>query len=346
MTTVELQKRSEKSQNLRVIQVDETWFYVESDEGKICYKVCYAAEDQYSCTCGDFARGIKNDQNFKCKHVLAVASCVPNGEQEKAQFLERRKPKLDERFITTIENKDFVLYAGLLDLAHQKGILKIDVDPIQLPTKENDHMAICRATVISKSGEVFTDVGDATPQNCHPRVAKHLLRMASTRAIARALRSMTNVGMTALEEIGDFGDIIDVKQEDRSTRKVAQAAPKKIARTEKKEVKPVSRKDKPGTPEVKQEQVSQANQDNGSNPPQAQAAPQPGGNGNGKGKDKKPAVPQMSTAQKNAIYNLSRRRGISVEELEKMSTDAYGVKVEHLTLADASSFIRQLQQSS
>jgi len=111
-----------------------------SDEGKICYKVCYAAEDQYSCTCGDFAKGIKNDQRFKCKHVLAVASCVPNGDQEKAQFLERRKPKLDERFITTIENKDFVLYAGLLDLAHQRGILKIDVDPIQLPTKENDHM--------------------------------------------------------------------------------------------------------------------------------------------------------------------------------------------------------------
>ena len=70
------------------------------------------------------------------------------------------------------------------------------------------------------------------------------------------------------------------------------------------------------------------------------------GRKDGKGKDKKPAVPQMSTAQKNAIYNLSRRRGISVEELEKMSTDAYGVKVEHLTSSDASSFIRQLQQSS
>ena len=39
MTTAELQKRSEKSQNLRVIQVDETWYYVESDEQKICYKV-------------------------------------------------------------------------------------------------------------------------------------------------------------------------------------------------------------------------------------------------------------------------------------------------------------------
>ena len=339
MTTVELQKRSETSQNLRVIQVDETWFYVESDEGKICYKVCYAGEDQYSCTCGDFARGIKNDQNFKCKHVLAVASCVPNGDQEKAQFLERRKPKLDERFITTIENKDFVLYAGLLDLAHQKGILKIDVEPLQLPTKENDHMAICRATVISKSGEVFSDVGDATPQNCHPRVAKHLLRMASTRAIARALRSMTNVGMTALEEIGDFGDIIDVKQEDRSIRKVAQAAPKKIARA--KETKSIA--DKVDDPDKKQEPVTQTNQDN---PPQTQAAPQAGGNGNGKGKTKQETVPKISSAQANAIANLSRRRGISVEELEKMSVDAFGVKIEHLSQKDASSLIRQLQQSS
>jgi len=339
MTTVELQKRSEKSQNLRVIQVDETWFYVESDEQKICYKVCYAAEDQYSCTCGDFARGIKNDQNFKCKHVLAVMSCVPNGDQEKAQFLERRKPKLDERFITTIENKDFVLYAGLLDLAHQKGILKIDVDPIQLPSADNDHMAICKAHVISKSGEVFSDVGDATPQNCHPRVAKHLLRMASTRAIARALRSMTNVGMTALEEIGDFGDIIDVKQEDRSTRKVAQAAPKKIARA--KETKSIP--DKQDNPDKKQEPVAQTSQET---PPQTQAAARIDGNGNGRGKSKQETVPKISSAQANAIANLSRRRGISVEELEKMSVDAYGVKVEHLSQKDASGLIRTLQQSS
>ena len=339
MTTVELQKRSEKSQNLRVIQVDETWFYVESDEGKICYKVCYAAEDQYSCTCGDFARGIKNDQNFKCKHVLAVMSCVPNGDQEKAQFLERRKPKLDERFITTIENKDFVLYAGLLDLAHQKGILKIDVEPLQLPSAENGHMAICRAIVVSKSGEVFSDVGDATPQNCHPRVAKHLLRMASTRAIARALRSMTNVGMTALEEIGDFGDIIDVKQEE--TRKVAQAAPKKIARADKKETKSII--DKVDNPDKKQEPAAQPSQEN---PPQTQAAPRTDGNGNGKGKSKQETTPKISSAQANAIANLSRRRGISVDELEKMSVDAYGVKVEHLSQKDASALIRQLQQSS
>jgi len=351
MTTAELQKRSEKSQNLRVIQVDETWFYVESDEGKICYKVCYAGEENYCCPCGDFQKGAKSDLNFKCKHILAVMNCVPNGEQEKAQFLERRKPKLDERFITTIENKDFVLYAGLLDLGHQKGILKIDVEPLQLPTAENGHMAFCKATVLSKSGEVYTDVGDANPQNCHPRVAKHLLRMASTRAIARALRSMTNVGMTALEEIADFGDIIDVHDK-REARKIPQAAPRKIAKVEKKDIKPIPQQDKVDNPDGKQEPVSQANQD--SLPP-AQAAPQSSGNGskakadgngNGRGKSKQETAPKISSAQANAIANLSRRRGISVEDLEKMSTDAYGVKVEHLSQKDASSLIRQLQQSS
>jgi hypothetical protein len=272
-------------------------------------------------------------------------NCVPNGEQEKAQFLERRKPKLDERFITTIENKDFVLYAGLLDLGHQKGILKIDVEPLQLPTADNGHMAICKATVLSKSGEVFTDVGDANPQNCHPRVAKHLLRMASTRAIARALRSMTNVGMTALEEISDFGEIIDIN-ENRDTGKLPQARPKKIAKVEKKETKAIPQK---------QEQTAEAASDN---PPQTQAAPQSGngnkatetkkadGNGNGRGKTKQETAPKISSAQANAIANLSRRRGISVEDLEKMSVDAYGVKVEHLSQKDASSLIRQLQQSS
>ena len=35
MTAQELQKRNERSQKLRVIQVDENSFYVESSEGKI-----------------------------------------------------------------------------------------------------------------------------------------------------------------------------------------------------------------------------------------------------------------------------------------------------------------------
>ena len=86
--------------------------------------------------------------------------------------------------------------------------MKIEVEPLQIPSKENDHFAICKATVLSKSGEIYSDVGDANPQNCNSRVSKHLLRMASTRSIGRALRSYTNIGMTCLEELGDMNEVI------------------------------------------------------------------------------------------------------------------------------------------
>ena len=78
--------------------------------------------------------------------------------------------------------------------------------------------------------------------------------------------------------------------------------------------------------------------------PEAKGLRKADNNGKGKAKTDTPAL--MSEAQKRAVYNLSRRRGISVEELEKMSKDSYGVPLENLSASDASSFIRQLQQSA
>jgi hypothetical protein len=40
MTAQEALKRNEKSQWLKVWQVDDTWFYVESEDGKIDIKIC------------------------------------------------------------------------------------------------------------------------------------------------------------------------------------------------------------------------------------------------------------------------------------------------------------------
>jgi hypothetical protein len=54
----------------------------------------------------------------------------------------------------------------------------------------------------------------------------------------------------------------------------------------------------------------------------------------------------MSAAQRAAIYNLSRRRGISVDELQRMSLDRFQIELEHLSTKDASSFIRSLQQAA
>ncbi len=70
-------------------------------------------------------------------------------------------PKLDDRFLTNIKGKDFVLYAGVLDLATQKGLLKLEVELLQYPSKKTGNEAICRVVATGKTEEVFFDIGDA-----------------------------------------------------------------------------------------------------------------------------------------------------------------------------------------
>jgi hypothetical protein len=93
-------------------------------------------------------------------------------------------PVLDERFITTIKGKEFVLYSGLLDLAHKKGLKGIHVEALQYPTQENGIEGICKAIVESTDGSEFIEIGDANPKNVASNIAEHVLRMAATRAKA------------------------------------------------------------------------------------------------------------------------------------------------------------------
>jgi hypothetical protein len=341
MTAKELQKRNEKSQHLRVVQVDDEQYYVESSEGKICYRVLLE-DDKANCTCGDFTRGVKGDVNFRCKHIVSVFSSIPNGEVHRGQVLERAKPKLNERFIIKIENRDFVQYAGLLDLGHQKGIAQIEVDPIQLPTAENGNFAVCKATVVSKTGESFTDVGDANPQNCSSKVSKHLLRLASTRAIARALRSFTNIGMTCLEELADLSDMAG---NDSGNGKGRTGKP--TARMKPAEKPSGDQQQKTPPTETKGAAAEQSTQPTTAKEPEKATTAQPTGQpkGDAKGNGKPTGEPKLSSAQQNAIYNLSRRRGISVDELQKMALEKFGSELTYLSTKDASSFIRSLQNN-
>jgi hypothetical protein len=119
---------------------------------------------------------------------------------------------IDEKYIIEIKNKRFVLYEGLLVEAHSKGLMCLEVTLIQFPSKENGMCCICRATVIGKDGQNFTDYGDAAISSVDPKIIPHIIRMASTRAKARALRDFTNIGLCSLEEIV-LSDLEDEKPE-------------------------------------------------------------------------------------------------------------------------------------
>ena len=114
--------------------------------------------------------------------------------------------KIDERFIVDLKGKQFVTYEGLLDLAHQEGLISIEVELLQVPSKDNGMIAIAKATAKTKD-KVFMDIGDAGPNSVNSMITPHIIRMASTRAKARALRDLTNIGMTAIEELGDSSEI-------------------------------------------------------------------------------------------------------------------------------------------
>ncbi|MBA2441046.1 MAG: hypothetical protein H0V53_01375 [Rubrobacter sp.] len=109
-----------------------------------------------------------------------------------------------EEFFIERQGKRFVLYAGLLEEAHSRGLRGIETELLQAPTAENGEVAIARAVVRTEDGR-FSGIGDANPQNVGRAIAPHVIRMAETRAKARALRDAINVGATALEELGEEG---------------------------------------------------------------------------------------------------------------------------------------------
>lgn len=94
----------------------------------------------------------------------------------------------------------FVLLAGVLDLAHARGLEAIETELLQVPDERNGHLAIVKATVRLAGGRVFTAHGDASPQNVNRGMEAMVVRLAEARAIARALRLATNIAVATLEE--------------------------------------------------------------------------------------------------------------------------------------------------
>jgi len=130
-----------------------------------------------------------------------------------------------EEYMIERHGRRFVLYAGLLDEAHARGLRSIETELLQVPSPENGEVAIARAVVRTEEGK-FSGIGDASPDNVGKTIRPHIIRMAETRAKARALRDAINVGVAALEELDGEPEEITPAREQQNQVQQSSVAPR------------------------------------------------------------------------------------------------------------------------
>ena len=104
---------------------------------------------------------------------------------------------IPEEYLVDIKGKKHVLFAGLLAMAHEKGLRTLAADFVSVTSE----LALARATATFQDGRTFSEAADATPANVGPQVKPHFARMALTRAKARVLRDALNIGAVSAEEL-------------------------------------------------------------------------------------------------------------------------------------------------
>ncbi len=264
---------------------------------------------------------------------------------------------MKKEFMVERQGRAFCLYAGLLDLAHQNGLKSIHTELVQIPSEANNRIAISTATVtLEKDGveRTFTGIGDAAPNNVAPAMQTALIRMAETRAKARALRDAVNIGVTAFEELGDDDAQDGAPERGYSMSPTRSARPERVERNDRTGAnsRPMSGANQTRTSAVSAES-------NGSGQTIGAATQNGSVNGNGVSARKpvaesvaetmpipaelrNPAANLITEQQLEAIRNLCKRRDVDVEAMvaEKFS----GAKLAALTQAQGMDLIKSLNE--
>ena len=108
-------------------------------------------------------------------------------------------PGIPAQFVVMIQGRPFVRFAGLLQLAHERGLVALTADW----TFNDSELSLAHAVATFADGKRFEEAGDASPSNVTRKVAVHFRRVALTRAKARALRDALGVDLVAVEELGE-----------------------------------------------------------------------------------------------------------------------------------------------
>ena len=221
---------------------------------------------------------------------------------------------------------DYIRYADLLDQAHGEGLCRVQTELVQAPTDDNGNTAIVKATVSLGKG-VFDGLGDANPNNVNTEVLPHLIRVAETRAKARALRDAVNVGVTSFEELGGRTEASAFSTFGTGAPSAPgfPAAAPRFERNGYREGMPVQRSGARNGWRSRQTNGTSNGAGNGA------ANSRPYGNG---------AVTYMTAPQRKYLFRILQAQGVDESQSTAFLADQYGIEnVDALTRKDASKLI-------
>jgi hypothetical protein len=129
----------------------------------------------------------------------AAADPVPAPAEPPAPAPQDTPQGVLQQYVVLIQGKRFVKFAGLLQMAHERGLVALTA----AWTFNDAELSLAHAVATFQDGRRFEESGDATPANTNRKVAVHFRRVALTRAKARVLRDALGVDLVAVEELAE-----------------------------------------------------------------------------------------------------------------------------------------------
>ena len=118
---------------------------------------------------------------------------------------------IPKNLVITLHGKPYVTKAGLIYVASQMGLKKIETEPISWSWDNDDKRAVFKATVTFEDGKTFSAFGVAIPvtENVQmERMWAFIDHLAETRAVGRALRNAMAFREPSVEEMADYEEAI------------------------------------------------------------------------------------------------------------------------------------------
>lgn len=210
---------------------------------------------------------------------------------------------IPKEFLIERQGKQFVLYAGLLHEAHKNGLVSIQTELVRWDERGALFKAVVTMTNEKDGARTFEGHGDANEANVGRNIAAHYVRMAETRAKARALRDALDIGAAAVEELGDADD------EPEPRRQPERRPP------------PIDMDDQQQQPNHAPTPIHRPAQQAGQHQGQDLATP-----------------PQV-----RAIYLIGRELGMTEDDIDRRSVGSYRKPPAELTKREASDLITKLK---